>query len=244
MRLPWLAQVLRDAGLTVVETRAWQQRGRDLGSIQGIVWHHTATGPRTPDANVVDLLIEGRSDLPGPLCQLGLDRSGRYHLIAAGKGNHNGYGEWGNSSIGIEAFNDGVGEPWPQAQVDAYIRGTAALLARLGLPASRVKGHKETDPRRKIDPRGLDMDEMRGRVTAALHGEGDEFDMASLDDLKAVLGEWEKDTREQIIAAVTKRIDAQTDQIDRFTVWQMRQAGVPDAEISRILGKKKLPPAA
>ena len=43
--------------------------------------------------------------------------------------------------------------------------------------------------------------------------------------------------------ALLKRIDSQTDQIDRYSVWQMRQAGVADADIRRILGKDKLPPA-
>lgn len=157
MRVPWLADVLRSSGCVVVEAPGWKGRGRDLTAVNGVVAHHTASGPRTSDDAVVRLLIEGRSDLKGPLCQLGLDRRGRFHVIADGKGNHNGYGQWGNQSIGIEAFNDGVGERWPDVQVDAYKVGVAAILTRLGLPPSAVKGHKETDPGRKIDPAGIDM---------------------------------------------------------------------------------------
>jgi hypothetical protein len=161
VRVLWLADVLRAAGLNVVEHAGWKERGRSLQSVEGIVCHHTATGKSWTDQGVVNLLINGRSDLPGPLCQLGLGRDGTYHLIASGKGNHNGHGEWGNQAIGIEAFNDGIGEPWLHAQYGAYLRGCAAICRHLGWPESKVKGHKETDPRRKIDPRGIDMDDFR-----------------------------------------------------------------------------------
>lgn len=189
MRLTWLADVLRGAGLTVVEHDGWQDRGKDLREVLGVVWHHTASGPAWSDDRVAGLLINGRPDLPGPLCQLGLDRTGRYHLIAAGKGNHNGYGTWGNQSIGIEAYNDGVGEPWPEAQVRAYCVGTAAILRHLGYGTDRVRGHKETDPDRKIDPT-LDMDHMRDLVAAELDTPSppDQEDiMATLDEVAELL---------------------------------------------------------
>src|SRR5688572_7241975 len=131
MRLTWLADVLRDAGLTVVECPGWQGRGKPLVSVQGIVLHHTATSSTALDAGVVRILRDGRADLPGPLCQLGLDRSGRWHLIADGKGNHNGSGRWGNQAIGVEAFNNGVGEQWRTFQLDSYQRGVAAILRHL-----------------------------------------------------------------------------------------------------------------
>jgi len=238
MRLPWLADVLRAAGLAVVEVGDWQNRGSDLRSVEGIVWHHTVTGPRTSDQAVARLLRDGRPDLAGPLSQLGLDRAGRFHVVAAGKANHNGYGLWGNQSIGIEAYNDGVGEPWPDVQVAAYIIGTRALLGRVGLSVDRVKGHKETDPRRKIDPAGLDMDEMRTRIAT------DQGDVMTPDQ-EAKLGKWMQEQR----AILEERIDAQTDQIDRYTVWSMRRDlkadGLTDkqadAKIVKVLGKSKLP---
>jgi hypothetical protein len=114
------------------------------------------------------LLRDGRSDLPGPLSQLGLERDGTYAVIAAGRCNHNGYGQWGNDSIGIEAYNTGTGEPWPVVQLEAYDRGTAAICRALGVPATQVKGHRETDPGRKIDPTGIDMDAARSRVARLL----------------------------------------------------------------------------
>ncbi len=172
-RATWLPEVLAKAGCTVVTMSGWETRGRTVAGFYGVIWHATATGPRASDQNVANLLRDGRSDLPGPLCQLGLDRHGRFWLIASGKGNHNGRGTYGNNAIGIEAFNDGIGEPWPTVQVDAYVRGTAAILDHLNLPTSRVLAHRESDPTRKTDPRGIDMDRARRRIDAHRQQEDD-----------------------------------------------------------------------
>lgn len=168
MKAEWLADVLRSAGLTVHEVPGWRARGKELRTIHGVVAHHTATSARWNDSAVVDLLVKGRPDVPGPLSQLGLRRDGSYDLIAAGRSNHNGYGQWGNDSIGIEAYNDGIGEPWPAVQIDAYERGVAAILRHLGLSADKVLGHRETDPKRKIDPAGIDMPSFRSRVATLI----------------------------------------------------------------------------
>lgn len=143
-------------------------RGRSMSAIHGVVWHHTASGPNWNDSHVAFLLRDGRRDLAGPLSQLGLERGGTFVVVATGKANHNGYGMWGNDSIGIEAYNDGVGEPWAPAQVEAYQIGTAAILKHLGKSSSWMKGHRETDPRRKIDPAGLDMSAMRRTVSGLI----------------------------------------------------------------------------
>lgn len=162
--LTWLADTLRADGLHVIELADWKTRSRKGGiTPEGVVCHNTATGPNVPDSNVRALLRDGRSDLPGPLAQLGLERPGTWVVVAAGRCNHNGYGQWGNDSIGVEAYNDGRGEPWPEPQLDAYARGVAAICRRMGWGPERVKGHKETDPDRKIDPT-FDMDLFRSRV--------------------------------------------------------------------------------
>ena len=165
--LTWLPKVLRSAGLNVVELPGWAGRGEDRIRPQGVVIHHTATGPNVSDAAVENLLVKGRSDLKGPLSQLGLRRDGTWVVVAAGRCNHNGYGLWGNDSIGVEAYNDGVGEPWPKAQVKAYEVGVAALCRYYAWGTERVKGHKETDPGRKIDPT-FDMHQFRVNVAAAI----------------------------------------------------------------------------
>jgi hypothetical protein len=169
-RAVWLAAVLRKAGCRVVEMDGWQTRETRVGfNPQGVVWHHTATGPNVSNLNVRKLLRDGRSDLSGPLCQLGLERDGTYVVIAAGRANHAGFGTpWGNDSIGIEAYNDGVGEPWPKVQLDAFEDGTAAILTALHLGAPQVKAHREVDPGRKIDPTGIDMNQARARIADLL----------------------------------------------------------------------------
>lgn len=167
MRAIWLAEVLRAAGLQVIELDGWRGRGHELTTINGVVEHDTVTGTNWTDESVAHLLRDGRPDLAGPLAQLGLDRHGRYWLVADGKCNHNGFGLWANQAIGIEAFND-AHEPWPAEQVDALVRGTAAILQHLGLNEGHALGHKETDPKRKQDPSNFDMAAFRRHVAALL----------------------------------------------------------------------------
>lgn len=169
--LSWLPDVLREAGVDVyvmpdAETRTSRRSG--LGSIRGIVWHHTATSTAWADGHVAALLRDGRRDLAGPLAQVGIERDGTWVIVALGRANHNGYGVWGNESLGLEFYNAGTGEPWPDAQVDSGVLGIAAICRHLDFGADRVQGHKETDPNRKIDPANLDMSEMRRRITAVI----------------------------------------------------------------------------
>lgn len=168
MRLTWLPGVLRDAGLDVVEVPGWESRGREMGSVNGVVIHDTVTTASTSDDAVARLLRDGRPDLAGPLSQLGLDRRERLWVVASGRANHNGYGRWGNDAVGIEVFCAGglAGreEPQTEGQQQAGAAATAAILDHLGLPRDRCLGHKETDPNRKIDPYRVDMDRYRQMV--------------------------------------------------------------------------------
>ncbi|MEA3061722.1 MAG: hypothetical protein QOJ94_1503 [Sphingomonadales bacterium] len=175
--LDWLPEVLRSAGLKVAEQPGWLTRGGPMGQVRGVICHHTA-GPRGGNMPSLGIVTRGRSDLPGPLAQLGLGRDGTYYVIAAGRANHAGRGIWrnistGNSSfIGIEAENCGTADdPWPEVQMEAYARGVAAILRRLGSDAGLCCGHKEYAlPRgRKPDPL-FDMDEFRERVRGIMAG--------------------------------------------------------------------------
>lgn len=171
MTAQWLAKTLIDAGLKVEESPRWTVRGGAGFSPKGVMLHHTATGANWPKDRLTRLLVEGRPDLKGPLCNLQLERDGTFVVIAAGRANHAGPGRWetvtnGNSTfIGIEAANDGVGEPWPQAQIEALGVATAAMLRVMQAPIGMVVGHKEWAPNRKVDPRGIDMDMFRRYVT-------------------------------------------------------------------------------
>ena len=176
--LTWLADVLKAAGLKVAQQPGWQTRGKPMGTVRGVMCHHTA-GPKTGNMPSLGIVTNGRPGLSGPLAQLGLGRDGTFYVIAAGRANHAGPGIWkgiatGNSSfIGIEAENQGIAaDPWPAVQMDAYKRGVAAILARLGADESMCCGHKEyaTPKGRKVDP-SFDMDAFRKDVAAIMAGD-------------------------------------------------------------------------
>ena len=178
-RLTWLPDVLAGAGLKISLVPGWESSGQDsLGRILGVICHYTATPDATRNMPTLDLLLRGREDLPGPLCQLGLGRDGTYYVVASGRANHAGRGEWngittGNTNfIGIEAENSGrANDPWPAVQLDAYHRGVAAILREVGRSAASCCGHREyaLPSGRKTDP-NFEMDDFRQRVAAILGG--------------------------------------------------------------------------
>jgi len=174
-----IAQHLRHWGLKVEEKEGWRDRGRPYTfKPKAVICHHTASGSLSGNFGSESVVTYGRSDLPGPLCQFLLGRDGTVQLIAAGYANHAGFGgpragvpaNMGNTyAYGIEAENNGIGERWTKEQLNAYYRLCAALLAHIGTKdVNRVFGHKEWAPGRKIDPTGINMDEFRKRVKAAL----------------------------------------------------------------------------
>lgn len=176
--LTWLPGVLEAAGLKVAPVDGWESRGRgDVGTIFGVICHHTAGGARD-NMPSLKVLIQGRPNLSGPLSQLGLGRDGTYYIIAAGRANHAGKGIWngitnGNSNfIGIEAENTGLStDPWPAIQMDAYRRGVAAILGHIRRGPEFCAGHGEyaLPKGRKIDPR-FDMSAFRLAVAAIMEG--------------------------------------------------------------------------
>ena len=170
-----LADVARAAGLHVTEVDGWKTRGHGgLDSVRGVVCHHTA-GPSAAaspgDFPSLRVVRDGRTSLSGPLCNFGLGRAGTVYVVAAGLAYHAGAVRiasppYANAfMLGIEAENDGVGEPWPQAQIDAYARLCAALAVHYGFGLGRVLAHKEVcyPPGRKTDP-NFDMDPFRRQV--------------------------------------------------------------------------------
>jgi hypothetical protein len=172
----WLADVLRAAGLKVIEQPGWKQRGHgDFKNITHVMWHHTAGGG--PDD--WRWVQNGTNGLAGPLSQLVLERDGTFRVIAAGVAWHAGVGSWPGlptnnanwHAIGIEAVNDGRGQPWPLPQREAYRLGSAAILNKLKEPASGIVAHKEyAKIQGKIDPYGFDMDAERRLVAALMKG--------------------------------------------------------------------------
>lgn len=166
MNLPfgWLADVLRAAGLDVVEFPGWQTRTakRAAKTTWGVLCHHDAAPPSPRRKMVTPAMIaHGHSKLPGPIAQLCITDDARVHVIAAGTANHAGTGRipgtlWidGNARLlGIEVNNSGVGEQWSATLLEAYATTVAACLGHLGLDSNRAIAHKEYTSR-KIDPAG------------------------------------------------------------------------------------------
>jgi N-acetyl-anhydromuramyl-L-alanine amidase AmpD len=179
--LTWLPTVLLDAGLRVAEVPGWKTRGTDMGTVKGVICHHTA-GRKDGIMPSLDIVTNGRPNLSGPLSQLCLGRDGTFFVVAAGRANHAGVGNWqgfatGNSSfIGIEAENTGQttgpnADPWPAVQLDAYRRGVAAILTKIKADAIMCCGHREyaLPIGRKPDPT-FDMDDFRRQIAAIMGG--------------------------------------------------------------------------
>lgn len=181
--LTWLADVLRDAGCTVVEEDGWKTRGRD-GSFtpKAIMLHHDAS-PAGETSNGVDVIRDGRPGLAGPLSQLWLSYDGVWHVVAAGRANHAGEGgPWGvistddgnGDAIGIETDHT-TDEKWTDPQRSEGLRGVHALAQRLGITTREeidraVTAHKEYAPTRKIDPDPMNMDNARAQLAAYTGG--------------------------------------------------------------------------
>lgn len=170
---------LREWGLKVELKAGYKDRGRPYSfRPRGVICHHTASGSLSGNFGSESIVTSGRSDLPGPLCQFLLGRDGTVKVIANGYANHAGYGgplagipeNQGNSyTYGIEAENNGVGERWSTAQLNAYYRLCAALLDHMNISdVNRVFGHKEWTSR-KIDPAGINMNQFRAEVKKALN---------------------------------------------------------------------------
>jgi hypothetical protein len=176
MRLGWLVEAAAETGYPVVVVDGWEDRGLSSDyNPSTVVAHHTAGPSGSGDMPSLGIIVNGRSDLPGPLANYGLGRSGTVYVVASGKANNAGEGSWKGCSsnyctVGIEAENDGS-QPWPDVQLDSYVRLSVAILERLGVDETRLCGHKEWSPGRKVDPHHLDMNRARSIVSDILSGD-------------------------------------------------------------------------
>lgn len=175
----WLPDVLRAEGLRCdIFPGAFERGHGDMGDIWGVVAHHTGSFGETPNG------IANHPSL-GLASQLYLSRDGVYTLCGVGIAWHAGNGSWPGlgtnnanpRTIGIEAANDGGGRPgkphrasWSDAQYDAYVRGCAAIMRKLGYDSSHVIGHKDwAGPAQgKWDPGAIDMNIFRADIQRAI----------------------------------------------------------------------------
>ncbi|TXL91573.1 peptidoglycan-binding protein [Streptomyces sp. IB2014 016-6] len=178
-------------GLVVVETDGWRTRNRNhvgpWGPVHGVMMHHTVT---KGTANTVRICRDGYAGLPGPLCHGVISKDGRVHLVGYGRANHAGSGDDdvlqaviaekklpaddesntdGNRHFyGFECENLGDGkDPWPAVQVEAMEAAAAAVCRVHDWGPRSVIGHLEWQPG-KIDPHGVSMDGLRGRIDERL----------------------------------------------------------------------------
>lgn len=163
-----LVTVLRNAGVSCGVSdinEGWERRSRSSGGFSspplGVCWHHTASSASV--ANDLSYMINGSPDRP--IGNMLLARDGVVWPIAAGAANTQGKGgptgfsrgtvplDQGNTRMwGIEAQNNGVGEMWSQAQIDAYFKCNAALAEMFGNEVTDLVSHQGYAPDRKIDP--------------------------------------------------------------------------------------------
>lgn len=177
----WLADVLRAEGLRCdISDGAFDRGHGDMGDIWGVLCHHTGSNNASWQSIAFHPTL-------GLASQLHLSQSGVYTLCGVGVAWHAGTGSYpgvgsnnGNQRlIGIEAANDGGGSPgrphrssWPDVQYDAYVRGVAAILRKLGYNESHAIAHKEWAgaSQGKWDPGAIDMSIFRHDVGARLRG--------------------------------------------------------------------------
>jgi len=153
----------------------WQSRGRPASTgdftPEGVLCHHTASPAGTTDQTDLRVILSGNGDAPGPISQLYIGRSGSVYIVAAGRANHGGKGrrpgidtggcqDMNRYLLGIEAGNNGVGEPWPDVQTTIYAEVVHALCVFYGWSIdNQVYLHATTGPpsggcNSKIDPAG------------------------------------------------------------------------------------------
>lgn len=183
---------LRKFGVKFRETDGWEtrnrgDRGNGFGPVYGFGVHHT--GDDAADDLDRKVVTNGRSDLPGPLAQFGLNDDGTVDLIGCGRANHFGVGDPdvlaavrdetytdyppkpnqntydGNGRFyGVETYYSGSHVP---AQYDAMVNLCAAICDAHGWTAKSVIGHKEWT-NQKVDPGSVDMAQFRRDVNARI----------------------------------------------------------------------------
>ena len=88
-----LYKTLKKWGLTVEYVPGWSKRGSDYFNPKGVIAHWTAGARGSETRPSLNICTYGRAGLPGPLCNVYLDRRGVCVIVAAGRANHAGPGD-------------------------------------------------------------------------------------------------------------------------------------------------------
>jgi N-acetylmuramoyl-L-alanine amidase len=192
---------LRAAGITVHEWAGWERRGNgQLSAYEGGIVHHTASG----FGNAYASLVNGRRDLPGPLCNWAGNQDGSLTVIAAHPANHAG-ASGGRSMgplplttlfnkrvLGLEIVYPGT-EPMRPAQYQTalvWARVVADVVA--GGNLERIRAHFETSVTGKIDI-SWSVDPVRHYDMSAFRTQA----RTALEDLDMALTDYERDMLER-----------------------------------------------
>lgn len=188
-------------GVKYREVGNWRTYGRDdetglnFGPVYGCVTHHT--GSDGSDISNRNLIVNGRSDLPGPLAHFGLCDDGTVDIISIGRANHAGGGDpdvlravqrenytlkpppsdkhQGESGAadgndvfyGVEMYYSG-GHPPSKAAYSSLVKLWASICDHHGWSAKSVIGHGEWSDY-KWDPGGFSMIGLRRDIQTALN---------------------------------------------------------------------------
>ncbi|MGW0930709.1 peptidoglycan-binding protein [Streptomyces sp. NPDC002644] len=188
-----LAQ-LKKFGIKYAEYKDWKTHNRNhkgaWGPVHGLMVHHT--GSDSKDQR--ELLYNGTSALPGPLCQFGIAQDGTLHLVGWGRANHAGLGDDdvldaviaekdlpadnesntdGNARFyGAEVWYSGS-HKMTDAQYKTVLLLAAAICDFHNWKAESVIGHGEWGSPGKWDPgyapgKMMDMDKVRADIKATI----------------------------------------------------------------------------
>ena len=187
-RLLWLPDVLTDYGCRVATVEGWETRSRpaSTGGFQpvGMLAHHTATTTSTVrPAPTLGVLVNGRADLPGPLCHITVGYDGVVRVVAAGRANHAGRckamgpvpaGDGNLLYVGNEIDYNGT-QTMSTAQFDAAAMAHAAILAHMGKDTRYLARHADTSVTGKWDNGGYTTAQMRAAADAIDPQGGDDL---------------------------------------------------------------------
>lgn len=177
------------AGLKVQDARVPSRAG--AFTPVGIMWHYTATPPRGRNLPTLNVVRDGRSDLPGPLCHYLLGRDGTVAVITTGKANHAGAGSQrvldsvranrpppspGGTQVGGNTWFVGVemeadaSSDYTDAQRSAGLKLAVSLSRAMDVGHNTHIGHQEWTTRKGDPGPAWPMGPFRRQIQTALAG--------------------------------------------------------------------------
>lgn len=123
-----------------------------------VIIHHTAQNSTQQTINT--FLVKGKSEVSSHYI-VGKDGVVVQMVNDYLRANHAGIGKWGNtndlnsSSIGIELDNNGINQPFTDAQIKSLLALLDALKKRYNIPTANFIGHADIAPGRKNDPKNF-----------------------------------------------------------------------------------------